>query len=323
MILITGGAGYIGSHCTLEMQRAGYECVVLDNLSEGQKEAIQTQNFCYADLNNPDETKEVFKKYDIKAVIHFAASCYVGESVTNPEKYYYNNVVTTLNLLGAMKEAGVKNIVFSSTCATYGNPEYTPIDENHPQKPINVYGRTKLVMEGILKDYDRAYGIKHIALRYFNASGADNEANIGESHDPETHIIPLVLQVAAGKRESIKVFGNDYDTPDGTCIRDYIHVNDLSSAHRLAMEKLLKGGESGYYNLGTGRGHSVSEIIKSCEKVSGRAVKQELAPRREGDPAILYADNKKAKNELSWQPEFMEIDDIILTAWNWEINRRY
>jgi len=323
MILITGGAGYIGSHCTLEMQRAGYDCVVLDNLSEGHKEAVQTENFCLADLKNPDEIREVFKKYDIEAVIHFAASCYVGESAINPEKYYYNNVVTTLNLLGAMKECGVKNIVFSSTCATYGNPEYTPIDEKHPQNPINVYGRTKLVMEGILKDYDRAYGIKHMALRYFNAAGADSAANIGESHDPETHLVPLVLQAAAGRRESIKVFGNDYETPDGTCIRDYIHVKDLSSAHRLAVEKLLSGGESGFYNLGTGQGHSVSEIIKSCEKVTGQTVKQEFAPRREGDPAVLYADNKKAKNELGWQPEFLEIDDIILTAWNWEKNRRY
>lgn len=323
MILITGGAGYIGSHCTLEMQRAGHYCVILDNLSEGHKEALQTENFCCVNLASIDEIRNVFKKYEIEAVIHFAASCYVGESATNPQKYYYNNVVSTLNLLQVMLENNVKNIVFSSTCATYGNPEYTPIDENHPQRPINVYGRTKLMIEQILKDYDRAYGLKYIALRYFNASGADNKANIGESHDPETHLIPLILQVAAGKRELIKVFGDDYDTPDGTCIRDYIHVNDLSSAHRLSLEKLFKEKQSNYYNLGTGKGYSVNEIIASCEKITGKSIKKEIAPRREGDPPILFADNKKAKNELSWQPEYTKIDDIIFTAWDWELNRRY
>ena len=207
MILITGGAGYIGSHCTLEMTRAGYDCVILDNLSEGHIEAVQTKNFCRANLANIDGIREVLRKYPIKSVIHFAASCYVGESCTNPQKYYYNNVVTTLNLLQAMLENNVKNIVFSSTCATYGNPQYTPIDENHSQNPINTYGKTKLMIENILGDYDRAYGLKYMALRYFNAAGADPTAGIGESHDPETHIIPLVLQVAAGKREDIKILG--------------------------------------------------------------------------------------------------------------------
>ena len=209
MILITGGAGYIGSHCTLDLMRAGYKCIILDNLSEGHLESLQTTNFCKADLANIDEIREVFKKYPIKAVIHFAGSCYVGVSATNPQEYYYNNVVSTLNLLQVMLENDVKNIVFSSTCATYGNPEYTPLDENHSQNPINVYGRTKLMIEAILQDYDRAYGLKYMALRYFNASGADNTANIGESHDPETHLIPLVLEVALGKRDSIKVFGSE------------------------------------------------------------------------------------------------------------------
>jgi len=323
MILITGGAGYIGSHCTLDLIRTGYECVVLDNLSYGHKEALQTVNFCKVDLKNIDEIRDIFKKYPIKAVIHFAAFAYVGESVENPQKYYYNNVVNTLNLLNVMLENNVKKIVFSSTCATYGNPEYTPIDEKHPQNPINPYGTTKLMIEKILQDYDKAYGLKYIALRYFNASGADNEANIGESHSPETHLIPLVLQTALGKRDCIKVFGDDYDTPDGTCIRDYIHVNDLASAHRLALEKLLNGKESNFYNLGVGKGFSVREIIEKSEKIIGKLINQEITERREGDPPILIADNKKAKQELGWNPQFTEIENIIQTAWNWELNRRY
>ncbi len=323
MILITGGAGYIGSHCTLEMTRAGYDCVVLDNLSEGHRQAVQAENFCLANLSNIDEIRNVFKKYPVEAVIHFAASCYVGESAVNPQKYYYNNVVNTLNLLRVMLEHDTRNIVFSSTCATYGNPEYTPIDEKHPRNPINVYGKTKLMIETILQDYDRAYGLKYMALRYFNASGADNRANIGESHDPETHIIPLVLEAASGKRELIKVFGDDYDTPDGTCIRDYIHVNDLSGAHRLALEKLSEDKSSDFYNLGTGQGYSVKEIIQKSEEITKRKIKTEIAPRREGDPPVLFADNKKAVEKLGWKPRYTEIDDIILTAWHWEVNRRY
>jgi len=323
MILITGGAGYIGSHCTLNFIRAGYDCVVLDNLSEGHQEAIQTPNFCKAELKNIDEIREVFKKYPIDAVIHFAASCYVGESTQDPQKYYYNNVVNTLNLLNVMLENNVKKIVFSSTCATYGNPQYVPIDEKHPQNPINPYGATKLMIERILADYDRAYGLKHVKLRYFNASGADNQANIGESHDPETHLIPLVLQTAMGKREKIVIFGDDYPTSDGTCIRDYIHINDLAKAHRLAVEKLLNGAESDFYNLGIGKGYSVKEIIDISEKVSGKKINTEMSERREGDPPELVADNKKARTELGWNPDFVEIEDIIKTAWNWELNRRY
>lgn len=323
MILITGGAGYIGSHFVLDLVRAGYECVVLDNLSEGHEEALQTKNFCRAELGNIDEIREVFKKYPIEAVIHFAAFAYVGESVTNPQKYYYNNVVNTLNLLNVMIENNVKKIVFSSTCATYGNPEYVPIDEKHPQKPINPYGATKLMIERILQDYDRAYGLRYVALRYFNASGADPEANIGESHSPEPHLIPLVLQTALGKRDCIKVFGDDYDTPDGSCIRDYIHVNDLASAHRLAVKKLLDGEESDIYNLGIGKGYSVKEIIEKSEEITGKAINKEISERREGDPPSLVADNKKATEKLGWNPQFIEIEDIIKTAWNWELNRRY
>ena len=323
MILITGGAGYIGSHCTLDLIRAGYDCVVLDNLSYGHKEALQTKNFCKVDLSNIDEIKEVFKKYPIEAVIHFAAFAYVGESVENPQKYYYNNVVNTLNLLNVMLENNVKKIVFSSTCATYGNPKYVPINEKHPQNPINPYGATKLMIERILQDYDVAYGLKYIALRYFNVSGADHEANIGESHSPETHLIPLVLQTALGTRDCIKVFGDDYETPDGTCIRDYIHVNDLSKAHRLALEKLKREENSNFYNLGIGKGYSVKEIIEVSEKITGKPINKQIIERREGDPPVLVADNKKAREELGWNPQFTEIEDIIKTAWNWELNRRY
>lgn len=323
MILITGGAGYIGSHCTLEFVRNKYDCVVFDNLSEGHEESLQTENFFCGNLANKNDIKEVFQKYPVEGVIHFAASCYVGVSVTDPQAYYYNNVVNTLNLLSVMLENKVDKIVFSSTCATYGNPEYLPLDENHTQKPINPYGKTKLMIENILQDYDRAYGLKYMALRYFNASGADPKSNIGESHSPETHLIPLVLQTAFGKRDSIKVFGTDYDTPDGTCIRDYVHVNDLSKAHRLAYESLKLNNQSNYYNLGTGKGNSVKEIIDISEKITGKTIKKEYEARREGDPPILVASNSKVRNELGWEPDFADISDIISSAWNWEINRRY
>ena len=323
MILIAGGAGYIGSHCVMDLLDAGYDCVVLDNLSKGHKTAIKTEKFCKADLANIDEIREVFEKYPINAVIHFAASAYVGESVINPQKYYYDNVVNTLNLLQVMLEYNVKNIVFSSTCATYGNPQYTPLDEKHPQNPINPYGKTKLMIEEIFKDYDTAYGLKYIALRYFNAAGASLDASIGESHTPETHLIPLVLEVASGKRNNIKVFGEDYDTPDGTCIRDYIHVNDLAKAHRLAVEKLLNGAQSDVFNLGVGKGYSVKEIIEACEKITKKEIKKEIAERRAGDPPILVASNTKSKELLGWEPEIDNIDEIIKTAWNWELNKRY
>lgn len=323
MILITGGAGYIGSHCVLHFMKEGYDCVVFDNLSEGHQSALLTQNFYKGDLSNIENIRDAFNKYPIDAVIHFAASCYVGESVTDPQKYYYNNVANTLNLLQVMLENNVKKIVFSSSCATYGNPDYVPLDEKHSQNPINPYGRTKLMIEQILKDYDRAYGLKYMLLRYFNASGADNEKNIGESHDPETHLIPLVLQTVLGKRDFLRIFGDDYNTPDGTCIRDYIHVNDLAKAHRLALEKLFNGAESNYYNLGIGKGYSVKEIIDISEKITGKKLNIEITERRAGDPPSLIASNDKARIELGWQPDFTEIEDIIKSAWYWENNARY
>lgn len=323
MILVTGGAGYIGSHCSLHLLKMGHDVLVIDNLSEGHMGAVNKEYFRHVDLSNIYEIREIFKKYPISSVIHFAGSCYVGESENNPEKYYYNNVVNSLNLFKSMIEADVKKLVFSSTCATYGIPQYLPLDELHSQNPINVYGRTKLMIEHILKDFDKAYDLKFIALRYFNASGADNKANIGESHNPETHLIPLVLQVASGKREHIKIFGNDYPTPDCTCIRDYIHVNDLASAHRLALQKLIAGADSGFYNLGIGNGYSVLDIIKTAEKVTQKPIKYLIEERRQGDPAELVANNDKALNELGWKPEYNNIEKIIETAWFWEQNRRY
>ena len=322
MILVMGGAGYIGSHTVKHLLDNGYEVIVADNLIYGHRQAVDERaKFMHADLLDILSLEQLFKNNKIGAVIHFAAFAYVGESVIEPEKYYYNNVVGTLNLLNTMKNHNVDKIVFSSTCATYGNPQYTPIDEKHPQAPINPYGRTKLMIENIFDDYEKAYGLKHIALRYFNAAGCSADGSIGESHTPETHLIPLVLQAILGKRKNIKIFGTDYDTPDGTCIRDYIHVEDLALAHRLALEKL--NSYSGCINLGTGIGTSVKEIILAAEKVSGKVCPVENAERRAGDPARLYANNEKAKEILGWHPKYTNIQDIIQTAWNWEINRKY
>ncbi|MCI7535926.1 UDP-glucose 4-epimerase GalE [Candidatus Avelusimicrobium faecicola] len=322
MILVMGGAGYIGSHTVKHLLDNGYEVVVADNLIYGHREAVDPRaKFELADLADKVSLRNVFGKYSIDAVIHFAAFAYVGESVQNPQKYYHNNVIGTSNLLDVMLEYGVKKIVFSSTCATYGEPLYTPIDEKHPQNPINPYGRTKLMIEQMFADYETAYGLQHIALRYFNAAGCAADGSIGESHTPETHLIPLVLKAISGERQDIKVFGTDYDTPDGTCIRDYIHVEDLALAHRLAVEKL--GSYNGCINLGTGVGTSVKEIIVAAEHVSGKKCPTEYAPRRAGDPARLFADNTKAKEILGWQPKYTNIKDIIQTAWNWELNRKY
>lgn len=322
MILVMGGAGYIGSHTVKHLLDNGYGVVVSDNLIYGHRQAIDPRaEFVHADLLDTVSLQKLFAQRQIESVIHFAAFAYVGESVHEPEKYYYNNVVGTINLLQAMLAHGVKKIVFSSTCATYGEPQYTPIDEKHTQAPINPYGRTKLLIEQIFADYERAYGLQHIALRYFNAAGASADGTLGESHSPETHLIPLVLKAISGERKSISVFGTDYDTPDGTCIRDYIHVEDLALAHRLAVEKL--GTYNGCINLGTGIGTSVKEIITAAEEVSGKKCPVEYAPRRAGDPARLFADNTKAKEVLGWQPKYTNIKDIIQTAWNWELNRRY
>ncbi len=320
-VLVMGGAGYIGSHTLKHLKEKGYDVLAADNLATGHKEAVLDSELVIADLLDLDSLKKLFSSYKIDAIIHFAAFSLVGESVTDPGKYYRNNVVGTLNLLDTMREFGVDKIVFSSTCATYGNPLHTPMDEKHPQSPINPYGQTKLAIENVFRDYHKAYGLKYIALRYFNAAGADEEGLIGESHSPESHLIPLVLKAIKGERADIKVFGNDYDTPDGTCLRDYIHVNDLSLAHRLALEKLDK--YQGFINLGTGIPTSVYEIIKAAEKVSGKACPISIAPRREGDPAELYANNKLAQDILGWHPQYINIEDIVRTAWNWELNRRF
>lgn len=322
-ILVMGGAGYIGSHTVKKLKNCGYETVVVDNLVYGHREAVLSDYFYEVDMENKDKLSNVFKEHKIDAVIHFAAYAYVGESVTNPAKYYRNNVSNTINLLDVMRENGVGKIVFSSTCATYGNPEYTPLDENHPQNPVNPYGQSKLMVEKIFSDYARAYGLKYAALRYFNAAGCSTDGSLGESHTPETHLIPLVLKAVTGERPGITIFGTDYDTPDGTCIRDYIHVEDLADAHILALEKLSDEYPELKLNLGTGVGTSVKEIVESAKRVTGKDVPVILGERREGDPAVLYASNDKAKKILNWEPKYMDIDEIVKTAWNWEQNKKF
>lgn len=317
MILIVGGAGYIGSHLNKEINKKGIETVIFDNLSYGHRDFVKWGTFEKGDLGNIDDIRAVFKKYPIEAVMHFAAFTYVGESVEDPQKYYTNNVKNTLNLLQVMLEENVKYFVFSSTCATYGNPVEIPITENHPQNPINPYGKGKLMVETVLKDYSDAYGLKYASLRYFNAAGADPESEVGELHNPETHLIPLILDVAAGRREDIKIFGTDYDTPDGTCIRDYIHVTDLAEAHILALEYLQNSGESDFFNLGNGNGFSVKEVIETAEEVTGKNIKAVEAERRAGDPPILVGSSDKAKEKLNWKPKYDELSTIIETAWNW------
>ena len=323
MILVTGGAGYIGSHTVKKLAENGNEVLIVDNLSRGFKEAIHPKaKFENADLLNPVGLKKVFSKYEIDSVIHFAAFAYVGESVENPELYYTNNVVGSYNLIKTVKEFGIKKFVFSSTCSIYGNPERIPISENETSKPINPYAKTKLIIENILEDFDMSYGLKYAALRYFNAAGCSEDGDIGESHDPEPHLIPLVLKTILGERDELKVFGNDYNTPDGTCIRDYIHVYDLADAHIMALEYLSKGGDSNVINLGTGEGNSVLDIINVSEKLTGKKVKYSICPRRAGDPAVLVADNKKAHEVLGWIPKY-DLTKIIETAWKWQCDRKY
>lgn len=324
MILVTGGAGYIGSHYVLYAKQQGAEVVVLDNLAYGHREAVPAGvPFVEGNMGDRALLDQIFKQYPIKAVVHFAAFAYVGESVTAPSKYYNNNTVATLNVLDAMRDHGVNNFVFSSTCATYGNPQYMPMDEKHPQAPINPYGESKFFVEHILRAYDHAYQFRFCALRYFNAAGADPEGGIGESHDPETHLIPLILQAAKGERDSISIFGTEYDTPDGTCIRDYIHILDLAQAHDLALKRLQAGGESAFYNLGSEQGYSVREVIATCERVSGAKIKTVESPRRAGDPPRLVASAGKAKQELGWKPAYQNLEEIVSTAWRWEKNRRF
>lgn len=317
MILIVGGAGYIGSHINKELNKQGFETVVFDSLVKGHQEAVKWGEFFQGDLGNIEDLRQVFSKYKIDAVLHFAAFIEVGESVKDPQKYYQNNVKNTLNLFQVMLENDVKKIIFSSTAATFGNPQYTPIDELHPQVPINPYGQAKLMVEKILADYDIAYGLKYVALRYFNACGADPDNEIGENHTPESHLIPLILDAAIGKREDIKIFGTDYPTPDGTCVRDYIHVTDLAQAHILALQYLLDGNDSNSFNLGNGKGFSVKEVIDATKKVTGVDFKVTEVERRAGDPPELVADSTKAKQVLKWQPQYADLETIISTAWAW------
>jgi UDP-glucose 4-epimerase len=315
-VLVTGGAGYIGSHTCKYLYNKGYSPVVYDNLSTGHRDFVKSGEFIFGDLQQTGKIIDVIKKIKPVAVIHFAASAYVGESVVAPSKYYNNNVCGTLSLLEAMRIAGLDKIVFSSSCATYGEPEEVPVSETCRQLPVNPYGRSKHMVEQILMDFEEAYDIKHVALRYFNAAGADPDGEIGERHDPETHIIPLLLQAATADCE-FKIFGNDYDTPDGTCIRDYIHVQDLALAHIKSLEYLISENQSNQFNLGNGQGYSVEQIIETVKNLTGNDFSVSIQNRRQGDPPILVGDSTKAKKVLGWKPEFNDLNDIISSAWNW------
>lgn len=319
-ILVPGGAGYIGSHTVAELLNGGEEVVVVDNLVKGHREAVLGGKFYKGDLRDGDFLDKVFSENDIEAVIDFAAYSLVGESVSEPLKYYNNNVAATMNLLEKMRQFGVKQIVFSSTAATYGEPEKIPIMESDRTEPTNPYGESKLAVEKMLRWCDEAYGIRYTCLRYFNAAGALAGGKIGEDHDPESHLIPLILQVALGKRDEISIFGNDYQTPDGTCIRDYIHVTDLADAHILALNRLRKGGSSTIYNLGNGMGFSVNEVIDAAREVTGHTIPARIVGRRAGDPAVLVASSEKIRKELNWNPQFCDLKQIIESAWIWHKN---
>jgi UDP-glucose-4-epimerase GalE len=314
--LVTGGAGYIGSHASKTLSQAGYDVVVLDNLSAGHREAVKYGELIQGDVGNVPLVRQLLREREIAAVMHFAALLDVGASVRDPASYYRNNVGGTLGLLEAMAAESVRVLVFSSTCATYGEPIETPIVETHRQHPINSYGETKLAIERALPHFERAYGIRSVALRYFNAAGADPDGEIGEDHSPEIHLIPRAIHAATGG-EGLQVFGDDYPTPDGTCLRDYVHVVDLADAHVKALEALSETGRSTAYNLGTGTPHSVREVIDSVERVTSRRVPWTLGPRRAGDPAVLYAAAHKAQSELHWKPRFAALDSIVATAWRW------
>lgn len=316
-VLIVGGAGYIGSHTVRVLQRAGRDVVVFDSFEKGHPEAIGGVTVFKGDLRRPDDVRAVFQQYAIEAVMHFSAYSLVGESMQSPERYYENNLYGTLNLLNAMQQAGIKYFIFSSTAAVYGEPHYVPIDEGHPTLPTNVYGETKLAVERMLHWFDTVYGLKSIRLRYFNAAGADPDGDIGELHNPESHLIPIVLSAALGDREEIAVYGTDYDTPDGTCVRDYIHVNDLADAHVLALEYLEAGNLSDVFNLGNGNGYSVRQIIDIARAITGCNIQVKHTDRRPGDPATLIAGSDKVKRVLNWQPKLYDIETIIATAWKW------
>ncbi|MGD2181339.1 UDP-glucose 4-epimerase GalE [Lusitaniella coriacea] len=323
-ILVTGGAGYIGSHAVLALQRAGYGVVVLDNLVYGHREIAEkvlNVKLVVGDTGDRALLDNLFNTHNIAAVMHFAAYAYVGESVQTPDKYYRNNVVGTLTLLEAMLAAGLNKFVFSSTCATYGVPKTIPIPEDHPQNPINPYGMSKLMVEHILSDFDRAYDFRSVRFRYFNAAGADPTGQLGEDHNPETHLIPLTLFTALGRRESISIFGTDYPTPDGTCIRDYIHVSDLATAHVLGLEYLLQGGKTEVFNLGNGSGFSVKEVIETAREVTGEEIKAVEQERRPGDPPMLVGSAEKARKILNWNPEYPNVREILAHAWQWHQKR--
>ena len=316
-ILVIGGAGYIGSYMCKHLARSGYTPVVLDNLSRGYRKAVRWGPFVEGDLNDASLVARVLEAHDIAAVMHFAAFINVGESVEDPVLYYQNNVASTIGLLQTMKECGVKHFIFSSSAAVYGEPAESPIPETHPCAPVNPYGWSKLMVERILADFERAYGLRSTSLRYFNAAGADPEADLGEDHRPETHLVPLVLKTALGSIPEIAIFGDDYPTPDGTCLRDYVHIHDLVEAHLLALQRLLDDKPGGIYNLGNGTGYSVRQVIETARRVTGRAIPQRSEARRPGDAAVLVASSGKARHELGWQPRYGALEEIIETAWAW------
>ncbi|ACK68073.1 UDP-glucose 4-epimerase [Rippkaea orientalis PCC 8801] len=323
-ILVTGGAGYIGSHAVLALQKSGYDVIILDNLSYGHRELVKEVlkvELIVGDTNDRPLLDQLFANREITAVMHFAAYIAVGESVVNPSIYYRNNVVGTLTLLEAMLAAKINKFVFSSTCAIYGMPQEIPMTENHPQDPLSPYAASKFMVEQILEDFDHAYGFKSVAFRYFNASGADPQGNLGEDHHPETHLIPLALLTALKKRDSLSIFGTDYKTPDGTAVRDYIHVNDLASAHVLGLEYLLNGGKSEVFNLGNGNGFSVREVIETAKKITGIDFLVKESDRRPGDAPILVGSSEKARNILGWQPQYADLETIIDHAWSWHQKR--
>jgi len=316
-VLVTGGAGYIGSHTAKLLAASGHSPIVFDDLSQGHDWAVKWGPIEHGSLSDLDRLREVLARHSVEAVIHFAANALVGESMSDPTKYFRNNTVGTLNLLDAMHAAGVDRIVFSSTCATYGNPVRVPIDEKHPQVPVNPYGESKLMVEKILRWYGECYGLRWMALRYFNAAGADPDGEIGEDHDPETHLIPLVIGAALGTRPPVRIFGTDYDTPDGTAVRDYVHVMDLADAHLRALQRLDEGTASQAVNLGTGRGHSVREALTIVGRIAGKAVPAVESPRRAGDPAVLVADPTRARELLGWTCRYPDLDVIVEHAWAW------
>ncbi len=319
-ILVIGGAGYIGSYMCKYLSMNHYEPIVLDNLTRGHRQAVNWGPFFQGSMSDSELLRQIFSQYQIAAVMHFAAYAYVGESVIEPSMYYNNNVAETITLLQVMAEEKIPNIIFSSTCATYGEPAEIPITEEHPQNPINPYGRTKRMVEQILEDFSNAYGMNYASLRYFNAAGADPEGELGEDHRPETHLIPLVLQAALGQKAEIEVYGDDYPTEDGTCIRDYIHIDDLTQAHLLALERMLTNMPGGTYNLGNGRGYSVKELIDVAHLVTGESIPMKIVKRRPGDPAVLIGSGDKAMRELGWKPRLSGLSSIIETAWNWHKN---